>query len=1006
MRRDILFIVKLCTLGALLVSPAMAQERTIEEYLSRSQSLYCAGFYHQAQTELQKAGAKATNLRNVSPAITTQVEWLSAMCEAQLGDGAKALERFVGSHPTSPYTNEALFALGEEHYEWGRFLESSEAFERVAIEALTDEELDRLCFKSGHSWYLLGDSATALLWLSKVEGGGKNYPHAQYFLGVINYADGNYKGAKSHFENLADDSDYAAIVPYYLLNVEYRMGNSLYVARNADNVLDGVEGARRAEIRRMAAQSTFRMEEWSEAERHIASLRDEEGATLSREENYIAGYALYRLGEWEKAADYLRGACGTEDSLTRNAAYHLADCLLRWGDKRGAMQCFSMAYGGADNDPMCEDAHYNYCKLQVELGGSNFNEEIRSLRSYLGRYPRSAHRTEIEGYLISACYAANDLRGAYDILKEFATSGGKVNEAMQKISYYYAAECYSRGEWSEAEEFLGYALDYKEYDQDIAALTLYLLGEIDYQRGEYEKAASMYDQYLAMEMTHQREYALALYNMGYANFNSSRFVAAYEDFADFADIYTTKDSLYADAYNRMGDSKAAQKEYSKAANLYRKSAATRTTEAYYGAYRVALMEGMAGNTAARIEALENILSLGKGNYVVRAHYELGNTLLVAGKYDRATKVLSDFTDRYPSSHDFVAALSDLGLAYRNTGHNDEALNTYKRIVATSRGSMAARNALGEIRNIYIERNDVDGFFAYAEAAGMSGDLGGAQRDSLSFVAAQRLYIAGDKRGASEAFDKYIGENPEGIYSPAALFYSAECYTSLGDTLGARERLTSLTSLYYNSYTQRGYERLAALSAAGADWKAAATAYKALAEMATTPTARREALDKYLSTTIASGEHKDIIAVADQIISHSEASPEMVRKARFEKAKALEASGKRNPAVAIYNSLSEDVTTPEGAESAYRIIDTAFKYGSFETAESLVYDFADKSTPHAYWLAKAFLLLGDVYTSRGDLFQARATYQSVVDGYSNKEDGIVDTALQRIESLGESNNENQ
>ena len=73
---------------------------------------------------------------------------------------------------------------------------------------------------------------------------------------------------------------------------------------------------------------------------------------------------------------------------------------------------------------------------------------------------------------------------------------------------------------------------------------------------------------------------------------------------------------------------------------------------------------------------------------------------------------------------------------------------------------------------------------------------------------------------------------------------------------------------------------------------------------------------------------------------------------------------------------------------------------------MVYDFADKSTPHAYWLAKAFLLLGDVYISRGDLFQARATYQSVVDGYSNKEDGIVDTALQRIESLGESNNENQ
>ena len=105
-------------------------------------------------------------------------------------------------------------------------------------------------------------------------------------------------------------------------------------------------------------------------------------------------------------------------------------------------------------------------------------------------------------------------------------------------------------------------------------------------------------------------------------------------------------------------------------------------------------------------------------------------------------------------------------------------------------------------------------------------------------------------------------------------------------------------------------------------------------------------------------------------------------------------------MAIYSALSEDVSNPEGAESFYKIIDTAFKYGSFEKAESLVYEFADKNTPHAYWLAKSFLLLGDVYTSRGDLFQGRATYQSVVDGYSNTTDGIIDAAREKVASLSD------
>lgn len=1000
MRREILFIVALTTLVGVCVSPIAAQERTIEEYLSRSRSLYGAGFYREACEELQRAKSHATKYQSIAPVLATEAAYIEAMCDAKLGDGAGSLEEFVVAHPSSPYTNEVFMALGEEHYEWERFLEASDAFGKVLLEKIDDLQLQKLCFKNGHCWYSIGDNATAQQWLSKVERGGEYFDHAQYLLGLIEYADGDYRGAKLHFGNIAESGDYAPVVPYYLLNIEHRLGNDLYVARNADKVLETVEGSRCAEIRRVAAQSTFRMEEWSEAERHIASLAAQEGVSLSREENYIAGYALYRLGEWERAADYLRGACGAEDSLTRNAAYHLADCLLRWGDKRGAMQCFSMAYMGGERSTISEDAHYNYCKLQVELGGSNFNEEIRSLQSFLVSYPRSAHRTEIEGYLISACYAANDLRGAYTILEEFASSGGKVSEAMQKIAYYYAAECYSRGEWQQAEEYLGYALDYKEYDAEIAALTLYLLGEIDYQQGRYQQAASMYDQYLAMEMTHQREYGLALYNMGYANFNSSRWTAAYEDFADFVELHTSKDSLYADAYNRMGDAKSALKEFSTAADLYRQSATTQTNESYYAAYRVALMEGMAGRVVERIEALEDIVEQGKGRYVVRSHYELGNTLLASGNYERAAEVLADYTQRYTSSQDYVPALADLALAYRNTGRDEQALKTYKRIVEVTRGSMAAHNAMGEIRNIYIERNDVNGFFEYADGVGVSGDLGDVQRDSLSFVAAQRLYIAGNKRDASEAFDKYIGEYPEGIYSPAALYYAAECHTSLGDTLVARERLTKLTSLYYNNYTQRGYERLAALSAAGADWQAAATAYKALAEMATSPASRREALEKYLSTTIASGKNEDIIAAADYIIAHSEATPDMARRALFEKAKALEMSGKRNPAVAIYNSLSQDVTNSEGAESAYRIIETAFKYGSFETAENLVYEFADKNTPHAFWLARAFLLLGDVYTSRGDLFQARATYQSVVDGYSNKEDGIVDEALQRIENLAE------
>ncbi|MBR2332734.1 MAG: hypothetical protein IKA60_00170 [Rikenellaceae bacterium] len=52
----------------------------------------------------------------------------------------------------------------------------------------------------------------------------------------------------------------------------------------------------------------------------------------------------------------------------------------------------------------------------------------------------------------------------------------------------------------------------------------------------------------------------------------------------------------------------------------------------------------------------------------------------------------------------------------------------------------------------------------------------------------------------------------------------------------------------------------------------------------------------------------------------------------------------------------------------------------------------------YWLGKAFLLMGDIYAIGGDSFQARATYQSIVDGYSPADDGIIDEAQARIQKL--------
>lgn len=89
-------------------------------------------------------------------------------------------------------------------------------------------------------------------------------------------------------------------------------------------------------------------------------------------------------------------------------------------------------------------------------------------------------------------------------------------------------------------------------------------------------------------------------------------------------------------------------------------------------------------------------------------------------------------------------------------------------------------------------------------------------------------------------------------------------------------------------------------------------------------------------------------------------------------------------------------TEEGAEAYYRLVEDSYLQGNYSDVEKRVYNLGQCGS--MFWQAKMFLVLGDVLAKSGNTFQARATYQSIVDGYTPKDDGIVEEAKKRIASL--------
>jgi TolA-binding protein len=960
----------------------VAQSITAKDPLATARALYDAGRWAAAEYEFGKAiGAAGTEAcpegAEAGPAGTAPIpgdweatatlieaETYAAFCAARLekpGTGER-LQALLEKYPASPYTTEVRFRAGAFYYDTGDCDEALRLFASVEPRRLARAtDRDELHFKRGQTLFESGHTEDARAEFMAVAPSGRYAPHAAYYIAYMDYAGGNYAAAKPVFAALADNPSYAALIPYYLLQIEFIEGNWRYVTEHAEALIPQTAMPRRTELAGMAAQSWFNLGEYGRALENVENYRDL-GGEMSREENYTAGYSLYRAARWEEAAAHLTKATGADDALSQNASYHLADIYLHLGDKQRAMQSFSIAAASGADAAIAEDALFNYGKLLFETGGGRFNEAINVLTRYITTYPGSSERTrEAREYLIAAYYNSRDYGAAYDAIMQHPDPDNNVRAALQKITYFRALEAYNDGDMAGAQRWLDVSAR-NRYNAKYTALAALWQGEILYRQGDYGAAIPRYEEYLRLSPATEAENRLARYNLGYANFNLERWPVAQRWFDDFLERHTARDPYRADALNREGDILHAERSYWAAIEKYDDAAAVGTPEKYYSAYQRAMMLGLVDRPDRKIESLRAIIDAGQGDHVEQATYELGRYYISRDNYADGARTLSGFIERYPASALYLPALSNLGLAYLNMGDRARSMEYYKMIVDRAPYSREAQDAMVGIRGLYVDAGDVEGYFAYARAAGAPTDVGEAQRDSLTFAAAERIYLSGDAGRAVPALENYVRGDARGQYIPTALGY--------------------LSGLYF----------------AAARYPEAADAYRRHASLAVDPAAKGRALEGYVESVVRTGDAARIKAMADEVAALPE-TPERARlDAAFAKAGVLRAEGRQDEAIDIYRTLAVDPLTPAGAESAYRVIEYLYGAGDYRRAEEAVFALSQSGTTHSYWLGEAFLTLGDIYVREGDTFQARATFQSIVDGYSPPDDGIVAAAKERIAML--------
>lgn len=922
------------------------------------------------------------------------VEYYKVLCALELGVGdvESMMENYVERFPTSVYSDHIPFMMACYECDRGYIKRAKKLFDEVDYRSLDAYERERYDIRVGYIYFLENNYNLASAHFQKIKPISEYYHHALYYNAYIAYSQQRNAEAERAFRELANYDTYDQLSPFYLLQLEYRKGNYDYVITEGERLMPLVTDDTHADLVRIIAESYFIKGDYANAIRYTSNKSEEQ---MSRQENYIKGYSLYRMARYDAAVSPLLKVCGANDALTQNASYHLGDCYLRIGNKSKAADAFAMAsVDGFDKD-IAHDALLNYGRLKFELGGGIFNEAVNVLQEYLKRYPQTAYTSEVKELLIAAFYNSEDYDVAYKAIHELPNPDSDILAVLQKVAVFRAVEAIDANNWDDAEALLKEAKDIgivPKYN----ALTLYWQAEVAYHKGDVERAKQCYEDYIRRAPKSEMEYHFAHYGLGYANLALNKMEDAQSAFNTFVREYTMRDSYLYDAHNRLGDAYFAVREFSDARKIYSIVAQASTDQRHYANYQLAKIDGIDNKPKAKIDRLKSIVSDNEGAYVDDAWYELGRTYISMEKYNDGAKTLQEFVDSDYLSPYYVSALSDLALAYYNLGRKDDARVCYEKVVDYDPESADAMEAVRGIREIYVSQGRVDDYFAYAERKGLQSDMSAVARDSLTFAAAKNVYLNGDMTAACQKLNNYLDSFVSGYNRTEALFYLSDCYVVLEKNAEALKTMRLLLDHGRSNYSDRVLDVYSRMSYDMGEYENSAMAYRELYDISHDAKQRAIVSEGYVEATLKYGDGTTIKHLAKDVESMSDASDWARRRSQLAKADVLRKEGSMADALDVYETLAKDKRNAEGAEAYYRLVEYDYKSGNYERAEQRVYSLGECGS--MYWQAKIYLVLGDVLVKTGNTFQARATYQSIVDGYSPKDDGVVEEAKQRIASL--------
>lgn len=924
--------------------------------------------------------------------------------ELQDPQSTQLLRNYLDEYPDSPHANRIHALMAANYFQAGEYETALSLFNTARLEQLADEERDDMTYRMATCYLKTGDLQAASVWFETLRSVSKRYEaDCTYYLSYIRYHQGKYDEALEGFLQLQENEKYRELVPYYIAESYLMKGQWDKAEIVAQNYLSAYpDHTYTGEMHRIQGTADYHYGRYMEAMKAFDRyLESEAGATPRRDALYMQGISCYQNGVYSRVPELLGSVTTENDALAQNAYLHMGLAYLQLDEKNQARLAFEQAAASDADKQVKEQAAYNYALCIHETSYSAFGESVTVFEKFLNEFPQSQYADQVSSYLVEVYMNTRSYEAALKSIERITHPGTPILEAKQRILFQLGTQSFANTLFEQAIDYFGQCIALGRYNVQTQADAYYWRGESFYRFGQMEEARRDFNGYLsATRQTQTEMYALAFYNLGYIDFHKKVYDSARTQFLKFTQLEKEGNSTaVADAYNRIGDCYLNERRFDEATQYYMRAEHLGTPTGDYSYYQLALVAGLQKDYTGKVALLDQLAEKYPNSpYAVNALYEKGRSYVQADDNRRAIAVFSELLEKYPESPASRKAAAEIGMLYVQNGENDQAIAAYKRVITQYPGSSEARLAMRDLKSIYVDANRVDEFAALAATMPDAIRFEPSEQDSLTYIAAEKVYMKGELSSAQSSFNRYLQSFPTGAFTLNAHYYLCMIGKEQKNDDAVLEHAGKLLEYPDNPYSEEALLAHAEILYNREEYDRALADYKQLQAKASTTARSQTGTLGILRCAAKLNDDTEVIQAATSLLSEVKLSPEVQTEALYCRGKAYLNQKAGTKAMEDLKKVAEDTRTPYGAEAKYLVAQQLYDAADYAGAEKEVLDFIDQSTPHAYWLARSFILLSDVYVAQGKTLDARQYLLSLRQNYQgdNEIENMIASRLEKLQ----------